>query len=332
MRGILLSLLAVSIAPLPACAGDEAAPLQLIGTIPLPHVEGRFDHFASDPAHGKLFVTALGNNSLEIFDLTTSRHVGAIPHLPKPTGVAFVPESNRIIVATGDDGACRFFDADTLKLTAQIDNLPDADNVRYDAKSQRVYVGYGDGALAVIDAKQAKPISSIKLAGHPESFQLAANTPQIFVNVPDARQVSVVDRDKGAVTAEWKLTDAEGNFPMALDEPDHRLFVGCRKPARLLVLDTETGRTVAGIPCVGDTDDLFYDAALHRVYISGGEGAISIIQQRDADHYESLESIKTAPGARTSFFAADLNKLAVAVPHRDRQPAELRIFAAPKRD
>jgi hypothetical protein len=115
---------------------------------------------------------------------------------------------------------------------------------------------------------------------------------------------------------------------MWLDESSRRLFVGCRKPAKLLVLNTDSGKTVAAVDCVGDTDDLFYDAATKRVYVSGGDGAISIIEQVDADTYRPAGTVKTAAGARTSLFVPELRRLYVAVPHRGNQGAEIRVFEA----
>ena len=113
---------------------------------------------------------------------------------------------------------------------------------------------------------------------------------------------------------------------MALDEPNHRLFVGCRRPAKLLVLDTESGKTISSVDCCGDTDDVFFDAAANRVYVSGGEGCITVVGRSDPDHYQVLGTVKTASGARTSFFAKDERMLLVAVPHRGSQRAEIRVY------
>jgi hypothetical protein len=169
--------------------------------------------------------------------------------------------------------------------------------------------------------------TKVKLAGHPEAFQLEQNGPRIFVNVPTAHHIAVVDREKRKVIAKWPVKEAEANFPMALDEANHRLFVGCRKPAKVLVIDTETGKTVTAIDCCGDTDDLFYDAASKRIYVSGGEGYITVIQQTDRDHYAVAEKIPTAPGARTSHFDPGAARLYLAVPHRGDHAAELRVYA-----
>ena len=114
---------------------------------------------------------------------------------------------------------------------------------------------------------------------------------------------------------------------MALDEADHRLFIGCRRPAKLVVLDTETGKTVAALDIVGDTDDLFYDTANKRIYVSGGQGRVTVISQTNADMYDVAGQVATAPGARTSFFVPETKMLYVAVLHRGEQKAELRVFS-----
>jgi hypothetical protein len=169
-------------------------------------------------------------------------------------------------------------------------------------------------------------VGDIKLEAHPESFQLERNGKRIFVNVPDAKHIAVVDREKGTVLAKWPLEKLEANFPLALDEANHRLFVGCRKPSKVLVLDTETGKEVAQLTISRDTDDLFFDAASKRIYLSAGEGFIDTIDQKDADHYKRIWAQKTANGARTGIFVADLGAFYVAVPGKDAQQAEVRAY------
>ncbi len=306
-------------------AGETSA-LKLLKTIPLPGVTGRFDHFALDIKGNRLFVAALGNNTLEAIDLTAGKRVQTIPGLGKPTGVLFLPDLKRLFVACGDDGNVRVFNGDTLRLLKTISGLEDADNMRLDTKAELIYVGYGSGALAVIHAAKADTIGNIKLAGHPESFQLEKNGRRIFINIPDAQHIAVVDRGRGAVEATWPTADFKANFPMALDEANHRLFVGCRNPARLVVFDTEAGKRVADIGISGDIDDLFYDAAGRCLYASCGEGFIDIIAQKDINRYETVERIVTAPGARTAYFSPELKNFYLAVPERGAQKAEIRVF------
>jgi len=151
-----------------------------------------------------------------------------------------------------------------------VTSLDDADNLRFDSKAKLAWLGYGDGALGVVDTATVKQIADVKLARHPESYQLEQNGSRIFVNVPDAKQVAVVDREKRGVIATWPMEKFQANFPMALDEPNHRLYIGCRKPARLVVLDTDTGKLVADLAISGDIDDLFYDAVHTQLYLSCG--------------------------------------------------------------
>lgn len=305
----------------------ETAPLKLKQVIPLPNISGRFDHFAFDSQNNRLFLAALGNDTLEILDVAAAKRLHSIPGLHKPQGVAFLPESNRIIVGNGSDGTCKSFAGTDYQLIKSIGGMDDADNVRYEPKSKLIYQGWGDGALAVIDSSLNRVVD-IKLAGHPESFQLESAGPRLFVNVPDERQIVVVDRDRRSVIATWPMKKYQANFPMALDETNHRLFVGCRQPARLVILDTGDGHEIAALPISRDTDDLFYDAAHRRIYISCGEGFIDVIAQREGGNYQALEKIPTASGARTCYFSPERNELYLAAPARLGRTAEIRIYEA----
>jgi DNA-binding beta-propeller fold protein YncE len=300
--------------------------LRLVQTIPLPNVEGRIDHLGVDIQGERLFVSALGNNTLEVLDLREGRRLTSITGLREPQGVFFVPKLNKLFVANDDDGVCSIFDGSSYKLLAAVHYSSDADNVRYDASQNQVYVGYGEGALGILDAVTGQRMADIPLRGHPESFRLEQLGTRIFVNVPSAGNIiEVLDRVKHSVIATWTV-EAEANFPMALDEPDHRLLVVTRNPARLIALDTQSGKTVASQPAVGDADDAFYDAAHKRVYISGGDGFIDIFDQHDADHYHQIGRIPTSNGARTSLFVPELNRIYLAVPHRGNQSADIRVY------
>ncbi len=311
---------------LPAVHAQATDMLKLTKTIPLAGVKGRFDHFAADVQGKRLFVAALGNNTLEVIDLAAGKRLRSISGLHKPTGVVFLPEENQIGVANGDDGTFKMFDAITYQLVNNLHGFEDADNVRRDPKTKLIYVGYGDGALVVLDSSGKQRHADIKLPAHPESFQLETDGSHIFVNLPDAKQIAVVDREKQTVTATWQMKEFQANFPMAFDQSNHRLFVGCRTPARLVVFDTTAGTPVTDLAISGDADDMFYDATSKRLYISCGEGFVDVIARRDADAYERQERIPTRTGARTSFFSAELNEYYLAVPQQGRQEAEIRVF------
>jgi DNA-binding beta-propeller fold protein YncE len=295
-------------------------------TIPLPNVEGRIDHMAFDPAGHRLFLAALGNNTLEIIDVEKGKVAGRIDHLSEPQGVAFLPDFKQLIIANGEGNSAQIRDSDSLKLLKTIDGLEDADNVRYDPKAKLAYVGYGSGkssGIAVIDPQEMGKIRTIALDGHPESFQLETNGTRIFVNVPNARHIAVIDRQSWSVTARWELKDAQANFPMALDEEHHRLFIGCRKPAKVLDLDTRTGQTIASVDVSGDTDDLFFDGQTKQVYASCGQGTLDIIDVADTGQLHRTLQVPTAPGARTSLLVPSTHVLYIAVPHRADHQAQV---------
>lgn len=191
-----------------------AEPLQLVATTPMPRVEGRIDHLAVDVANQRLFVAALGNNTLEVIDTAAHKIIRNVTGLHEPQGVAFLKDRGLVAMASGEDGTCRFFDAKTFSAAEIFDFQSDADNVRDDAAGQRLYVGFGDGAIGVVDISAQNRLADIKLAAHPESFQLELNGPHIYVNVPKSRQVVVIDRKQSKVVATWAVDQAEANFPM----------------------------------------------------------------------------------------------------------------------
>jgi DNA-binding beta-propeller fold protein YncE len=320
-----LAILLVYFFVLTAGAQQKTA-LKLVRTIPLPDVAGRIDHMAADTQRHRLFVAALGNNTVEVVDYENGKRLHTITGCSEPQGVVFLPKLNQLFVANGGSYELKIFDGEKFQLLKTIGSLSDADNARYDAANNRVYVGFGSGALGVFDPANKTQAASIPLDGHPESFQIEQNGNRIFVNVPGHRSIIVVDRAQKTVVAKWPLESAHSNFPMTLDEADHRLFIGCRSPARMLVLDTTTGKTVAQIEISGDVDDLFYDAARKRIYVSGGEGFVSIIAQKSTDSYIELEKIPMARGARTSFFIPEENIFCVAVPRNGSNPGEIRVF------
>nr|UXE45397.1 hypothetical protein Hi04_10k_c4773_00012 [uncultured bacterium] len=304
----------------------DGAALRLTQEIPLPGVEGRIDHLAVDLNAQRLFVCALGNDSLEIVDLQKGERFKSITGLGAPQGVAYAFAQSRLYVADDRGGLCHIYDGKSLAPLGKLDLKDDADNLRYDNTSNRVYVGYGNGALGVIEAATGKLARSIKLPGHPEAFVLEKNGSRLFVNVPTVRQVSVVDRKAGKVVASWQIDRASANFPIALDEGNKRLFIGCRHPAEIIVLANDSGNPVTSIKTADDIDDIFYDERHHRLYAVCGAGRLEVIEQIDPDNYKAVESIRTASGARTGLFVPELSSLFVAMPRGEHQTATIRCY------
>jgi len=335
MKNLVTLCLAVVISASLALSQDqpsipEKSPLLLVQEIPLPNVGGRIDHFTFDAKRKRVIGAALGNNTVEVVDTFAGRDIHSITGAAAPQGVVYVGDLDKLFVANGTDGKLRIYDGDSFKLLNTVDIGEDADNVRYDPVGKKIYVAYGgdeEGGLAVIDAVSGKRLEdAAKLDAHPESFQIATSGPVIFANIATKAKVVVIDRTTHKVT-EWPLRTGKANYPMALDEADHRVFVVTRKPAQLVVLDSESGAMVGSVPCVNDADDLYYDAGRKRIYVPGGEGFISVIQQTDPDHYRLLAKILTTVGARTGLWYEKRDRFYLAVPASSKQAAALWVYA-----
>jgi DNA-binding beta-propeller fold protein YncE len=287
---------------------SAAEPIQFDKAMPLTGVEGRIDHMTADVTGGRLFVAVLGNKTVEVIDWNAGQKLKAIGDLAEPQGVLYVADNNRLYVATGGDGYLRTFDAASFRLFRAVKLGDDADNVRFEPGPRLVWVGYGGGRLGALDLV-GNQVADIKVDHHRESFQLEREGNRIFVNLPGSKKVAVIDRAQKQTIAKWSTGFTLANFPMALDEKSKRLFVACRVPARVFVFDLDTGRIVARINTVGDTDDLFYDAARQRLYAIGGEGAVAVYGRSDSDNYHQIGRVATAPGARTGLFVPETDRL-----------------------
>ena len=316
-------------------ATDENGPLILTSQIPLPGVHGRFDHFTFDPSEpARVFISALGNNSVEVIDLVEDTVVQHISGIREPQGIAFAVGLNKLFVGSRK-GKLYIYDGGDYKLITAIDYNADVDNLRYDEGPKRIYVGYGDedkAAIGMVDATTNQRLDEVyKTGAHPESYQLEKSGPNMYVNLEDLKLVGVINRNTKEFT-KWELPPKyEENFPMALDEADRRLMIVTRTPPRLVVYDTNSGKAIATLPCVADVDDLYYDANHKRVYIPGGQGFIDVFQQKDADHYERLARIPTVIGARTAGYTPrvgkkGLDRIFLAVPYSPNKDAAVWVY------
>jgi DNA-binding beta-propeller fold protein YncE len=302
----------------------------------LSNVDGRIDHMAFDPVSQCLYVAALRNDTLEVLHVPDSITVQSVSGLTEPAGIIFDPESRHVVVAAGS--SARVFKADAAgKLSPErsVEFGGETDGVRYDSKAKRVYVEHNE-SIGSFDLDTGEKGPEIKLPGAAEAFILEPGSTRLFVNVPSKHAVVVADRVTHAVTATWSLIDQSedrsgvaANFPMALDEASHRLFVVTRAPARLIVLDTASGKQVAHVDDVAkDADDCWYEPATRRVLISGGggSGSVSVVQQDSADVYKVEFTVTTVSGARTSLLVPEQRKLYVAAPHLGDDQAYIFVY------
>jgi YVTN family beta-propeller protein len=303
----------------------DATPLRLETKIPLGDVRGRIDHMAVDPVRNRLFVAELGNDSVGVVDVTSGKVVHRIAQLTEPQGIGYELSTDTLFVANGGDGSVRMFRGADFGEIGRIELGADADNVRIDAPRQRVLVGYGEGAIAVIDFSQRRKTAEFGVPVHPEGFQIDHATGRIYVNVPKAGAIIVLDSFGGAPPMTWPLRGLGGNFPMALDEEKRRVFVAFRAPTRLGVFSANDGQSIVRVELCGDADDVFVDEKRHRAYVSCGQGYIDVFDTDDPG-YRRLSRIPTTLGARTAYFVPSQDRYFLAARATVSEPASIWVF------
>jgi YVTN family beta-propeller protein len=307
-----------------ASARSEDKALQLEAKILLGDVRGRIDHMAVDLKRQRLFVAELGNDSVGVVDLANRSMIRTIAGLSEPQGIGYEPSTDTVYIANARDGSVRLFEANEYKEIGRLELGSDADNVRIDAAANRVIIGYGDGGLAVLDPSVRRKITSISLKAHPESFQIEPDSGRIFVNLPNAHAVAVVDGRTGKQVATWPM-DKGGNFAMTIDRDHGRILVVFRSPAQLAAFSLTDGKPIASAETCDDVDDLFMDSKRGRVYVSCGPGYIDVFEV-DGSVYRRITRIPTATGARTSLFVPEMDRLFVAVRAGPAEPAAIWVF------
>lgn len=296
--------------------------IEPVGQIELPGVEGRIDHLTLASDGTELWVAAKANHTVEIVNLIKGEVVATIRDLPEPQGIVAIPYKRAVAVGCGGDGTLRIFSEQSKTQILQTSLGDDADNVRFDAERKRIFVAFGGGAVREVGADDLLQISEYKTPGHPESFQFERNRGRIYINVPADRSIHVFDRDAKRLLARWPVPAAK-NYPMELDTTDHRLFIACREPSRLIVYNTDKGEVVDSAECSGDADDIYYNSDNAQIYISCGEGFLDIFDARPGAPLARIERIAASPGARTCLFDTKTGRLYVAAP---KSAANARIF------
>src|SRR6266513_2818642 len=300
-------------------------PFRLVQTISLPNVKGRLDHMDVDVKRKRLFVAGLENGTLEVVDLQAGKWVRSIPGFEKPQGALYVPELNKLFVASGDDGMLRVFWGDTLDLLdpIQLDRGPN--RIVYEPHSKLVYVGYGGK-----DAEKDKRIGDIKVVAHPSELLLDRSGRTLFVFIAIANQIQVIDTNKRQIVSTGQVSSQRPG-DAAFDESTSRLFIGTRTPPEMIVMDSKSGKEVAHLPTADGMDGVYFDAPRKRVYVSGGRelpsGFVYIYHQKDADHYENVGSVTTRGGAGTSLWLPELNRYYVAAPANEGAVAAILVYA-----
>lgn len=328
--------LALTFAALSYWSANAQQPLTLQRTIQLPGITGKFDHFAFDPVGKRLFIAATGNHSVEVVDVTTGKVLQSIAGLGKPHGLAWVAATNSLYISDGALAQLFVYNSHSesqLTLAGKLKLSDDADDMVYNESTHLLFVGTGgsDSAnpaqIAVVDTVKFSLLATILVATHPEALEVDAQGRRIFANIAASSEIAVIDGAGKAITNHWKLTGASDNVPLAFDEKHRLIYVACRKPATLLVIDSDSGKEISRVPTGGGADDLFYDASLRRVYVVSGAGEVHAYQVDAYKKLQPLGILHTAPGAKTALFVPPQSLLYVGVPAIDGHDAEIRVYS-----
>src|SRR5258706_2052074 len=316
-------------------AAQTAAPLKLVATIPLPGLrDGDFDHFAPDPDGHRLFLTGEENEKVLVLDTEANKLVHAIEDVNAPHGILYRKDLKKLFIVAGDASAVQVYDVDSYKMGAEIKVSIDADSIAYDPATHYMYVVSGGreahtpySLISEIDTNTSKKLRDIKInTNHVEAVVLEKSGPRLFCNLTGLSAVGVMDRKGSALKATWPLPAGDkANVAMALDEANHRLFVVTRNPGKLIVMNSDTGKVVTSLPAVGMVDDMSFDPQRKRLYLAG-DGSLDVFEQKDADHYTLLAKVPGSFRAKTGILVPELNRYYLAVPHHEKQDAEVRVY------
>jgi DNA-binding beta-propeller fold protein YncE len=330
-----LCILALVLACATQSPAQEKTPLRLVQTITVPGAR-KWDHFGVDLKGNRLFVSSEEEPAVEVFNLRTGKHLQSLTEFKEPHNVLPFPELKKIFVVDGGASEVKILDYDSYKLIGRVELTIDADPIVYDPASKYLYVVNGGREahtptclISIVDTTTGKKLADMKLdTNRLESMAIEKSGPRLFVNMTGINSIGVLDREKRTVVQTWPITAGKENVPLQYNETTHRLFLATRRPSKLVVVNTDTGKEVASLDVADYVDDLSYDAAHHRLYIpgGGGEGAVTVVEQRGADNYQVIATIPTKPGAKTARFVPELNKYFVGVPAKDNQPAQILVY------
>src|ERR1700737_1456253 len=310
------------------------APVKLLQSIPLPDLkDGDFDHFAIDLEGNRLFATAEENFKVEVFDTKTNKLIHTIDGLKAPHSMLFRGDLKKLFVVDSDLGEVRIYDTTSYAQAGTIKVRDGADSSGYDPPTKYLYVVTGgkdaklpNAYLEIIDTTEAKKIGEIKMdSDDVEAMAFDASSSRMFIDIRGNSTVAVIDREKRAVIATWPIAGAKGLTTLSFDSANHRLYIGARTPAKLYVLDSDSGKVVTSVAAPAMVDDACFSAVQKRIYFAGN-GFTDVFEIKDADHLERIGHIPTAFRAKTAILVPELNRYYVAVPHHGPKTAAVRVY------
>lgn len=303
-----------------ADAAAASPVLVLLGGVELPGYHGDFDHFAVDLGANRLYLAAEDHSTLEVFDLKTVKHLRTIGGFATPHSIFQFPEAHQLLLTDGSELVKRL-DERNLTVVGSIRLHPGADSIGYDTSSRHLYVVTGgkdvkltQSWLSEVDPVSGKELGSLRFdSAHVEAMAIEQHGPRLYINVTDKNELDVIDKATRSILARWPIREARQNALVQVDEGTRRLFVVTRDPARMIVLNADTGASLASFNAPGHVDGEIFDSANRRIYAAGGEGYIGVYEEQAAGTVVELARVPSAAGAKTAILVPELHRLYLAV-------------------
>lgn len=283
--------------------------------------DGGWDYLTVDSASHRLFVPR--STHTMVLDADTGKVLGDIPGQKIAHGVAVVPSVGRgFITDGGGSGAIVVFDLKTYAVLGTLATVPDTDGIIYDAAQNRVLAVAGDSGVLMtfkpdIDPKNGKIDPPIELGGAPE-FLAADGSGKVYINLEDKDLVAVVDLNTRKVVARWPVAPGGHPVGMAIDPKTHRLFVGCRKPQKMIVMSAETGKVLADLPIGVGVDATKFDAG--HAFASCRDSSFFVVDEKSGK-FVIAQTVKTPAGARTMGVDPATHRIYLPTAELEDQPA-----------
>ena len=269
---------------------------KIVKEVPLPGPD-RWDFIEFSPIDRRIYVAH--GDRISVVDEPTGEVIGQIGNLSGIThGIAVSPQTHQGFATEGRPGLVVAFDPKSLRQTKTITTAPDADGIVYEPTTKRIYVVNGDsGSLSVIDPSNDRNIATINVGAKLEPA-VADGDGHIYVNGEEKSEIVAIDAKTNKVFAHWAMPTCQTPHGIAIDRATRRLFSSCANKV-LVVLNLDTGATVATMPIGSHSDGAAFDPVRKLVFSSNGDGTLSVIKELSPDRFVSAETVQTKPGART---------------------------------
>jgi DNA-binding beta-propeller fold protein YncE len=279
--------------------------------------EGGWDYLTVDPENHLLFVPR--STHTMVLDAMTGKTVADIPGQKRNHGVALVPKAGRGFITDGNDASVTIFDLKTYAVLGKIKTAEDADGVIYDPASDKVLVVCGDAGVMIpispdVDPSTGKADPAVELGGKPE-FLAADGKGMAYINLEDKDQVAVVDTKAMKVVNKWSTAPGGSPVGMAMNVEHRYLFIGCRKPQKLIVMNADDGKVLADLPIGAGVDATKF---ADDIFASCGDGTLTVAHETSPGKFEVVQTVKTPRGART--MGVDPNTHKVYLPTAEMDP------------